>query len=89
MDYCVITFASSNGAIQAQKYLKGHVSFQIMPVLREISRGCGISVRLAPGDLEESRSILSVSDLPPEEYAFYGITGQGPALQATALHYPN
>ena len=85
MDYCVITFASTNGAIQAQRYLKGEVPFQIMPVLREISKGCGISVRFAPPALEQVRSILAGSDLAPEEYAFYGITGHSPNLRAEPL----
>ena len=85
MDYCVITFASANGAIQAQGYLKGKVPFQIMPVLREISRGCGISVRFPPEYLDQSRALLAASPLPLEEYAFYGVTGQGAALAAQSL----
>ena len=85
MDYCVITFVSSSGAIQAQRVLKDQVSFQIMPVLREISRGCGISVRVAPRDQERVRALLAASDLPAEEYAFYGITGHSPHLEVTPL----
>ncbi len=85
MDYGVITFVSSSGAIQAQKVLKGQVPFQIMPVLREISKGCGISVRFQPGDLEQVRSLLAGSGLPPEEYAFYGVTGNGSHLEAAPL----
>ena len=85
MDYCVITFASTNGAIQAQQYLKGQVSFQIMPVLRELSKGCGISVRFAPPALEQVRDLLAGSPLAPEEYAFYGITGHSPDLRAEPL----
>lgn len=85
MDYCVITFASTNGAIQAQQHLKGEVPFQIMPVLREISKGCGISVRFAVPDLARVREILAASGLAPEEYAFYGITGHSAGLRAEPL----
>ena len=75
MDYCVITFASTHGAIAAQKKLEGVAPFVIMPVLREISKGCGISVREA----------LAGSGLAAEEYAFYGVTGHGGGLKAEPL----
>lgn len=85
MDYCVITFSSTNGAIQAQAHLKGHFPFQIMPVLREISKGCGISVRFAPQHLENARAIMDGSSLDKNEYAFYAISGHGAGLQARPL----
>lgn len=81
----MITFSSTNGAIQAQQCLKGQVPFQIMPVLREISKGCGISVRFALPALEQVRNLLAASPLAPEEYAFYGITGRSPDLRAEPL----
>ena len=85
MDYCVITFASSHGAIQAQKLLEGVCPIQVMPVLREISKGCGISVRFAPEHLESVRAALAASPLPPGEYAFYGVTGAGKTLSAQPI----
>ena len=85
MDYCVITFASTHGAIYTQQQFKGRLAFLVMPVLREISLGCGISVRIAPEDLELARSILAGSELRAGEYAFYAVTGSGPTLQARAL----
>ena len=81
MDYCLITFSSSSGAIQAQRALP----FQTMPVLREISASCGIAVRLAPDAADEARSLLSHSELRADEYAFYGISGHGPTLTAQPL----
>lgn len=83
MDYCVITFVSSSGAIQAQRVLKDQVSFQIMPVLREISRGCGISIRFDPGHLAAARAALSA--LPEGQYAFYGITEGPGGIEAVPL----
>ena len=85
MDYCLITFSSSSGAIQAQRALKGRLSFQTMPVLREISASCGIALRLPPDAAEEARALLSTSELRESEYAFYGISGCGNALTAELL----
>ena len=41
MDYGVITFTSTYGAIYAQKVLRPVADVLTMPVLREISLGCG------------------------------------------------
>ena len=85
MDYCVITFASTNGAIYAQRVLKDVAPFVIMPVLREISKGCGISVRFSPEHLPAVRDAMAAAQLPPAEYAFYGITGSGTDLRTQLL----
>ena len=85
MDYALITFASTYGAIRAQKVLKPAVKALTMPVLREISLGCGIALRLAPGDLAAARTALAGCELAPAEYAFYAVTGSGPALRAEKL----
>lgn len=85
IDYCVITFASTHGAIFAQKVLKGISPFQIMPVLREISLGCGMSIRFGPEYLEAVRGVLSASELADGEYAFYGVSGHGAGLIAQPI----
>ena len=85
MDYGVITFTSTYGAIYAQKVLKEVAPVQVMPVLREISLGCGIAVRFQPEDLDTVRAALAASTLKPGEYAFYGVTGSGSALRAERL----
>ena len=61
MDYGVITFSSTYGAIYAQKVLKEVAPIQVMPVLREISLGCGIAVRFKPEDLERVAAALAAS----------------------------
>lgn len=53
MEYYLITFSSTHAAIAAQNYLKGKMSFSIMPTLREISNSCGISIRINNASLEE------------------------------------
>ena len=85
MDYALVTFASTYGAIRAQEALRPAVKAVTMPVLREISLGCGIALRLDPGDLQEARDALAACGLEPGEYAFYAVTGSGPALRAEHL----
>ena len=85
MDYALITFASTYGAIRAQEALRPAVKALTMPVLREISLGCGIALRLAPSDLGVARTALAACGLEPGEYAFYAVTGSGPALRAEHL----
>ena len=75
MDYGVITFTSTYGAIYAQKVLKEVAPVQVMPVLREISLGCGIAVRFRPEDLEGVRAALAASTLKEGEYASDPIPG--------------
>ena len=85
MDYGVITCNSTNGAIYAQKVLRPVADVLTMPVLREISLGCGIAVRFRPEDGAAVRAALAASALERSEYAFYGITGAGAALRAGPL----
>ena len=85
MDYGVITFTSTYGAIYAQKVLKEVAPGLVMPVLREISLGCGIAVRFRPEDLERVKSALAASTLKEGEYAFYAVTGSGQNLTVQAL----
>ena len=85
MDYALVTFASTYGAIRAQEALRPAVKAVTMPVLREISLGCGIAVRFQPEDLDAVRAALAASTLKPGEYAFYGVTGSGSALRAERL----
>ena len=85
MDYGLITFTSTYGAIYAQKLLEPVAPVRVMPVLREISLGCGMALRFPPEDLDGVRQALAGSELKPGEYAFYAITGSGPALRAEPL----
>ena len=85
MDYCTAAFSSTYAAIYAQERLKGVAPVLTMPVLREISLGCGIALRFDPEHLPAVRAALAASDLRPEEYAFYAVTGKGPALKAEPL----
>ncbi len=85
MDYCMITFSGTHAAVSAQKLLEPLCPFQAMPVLREVSKGCGIALRFPPEYLSRVHKALAHSPLPAEEYAFYAITGGGKNLHAEPL----
>ena len=85
MDYGVITFTSTYGTIYAPKVLRPASAVLTMPVLTEISLGCGIAVRFKPEELDAVRAALAASTLKPGEYAFDGVTGSGGALRAERL----
>lgn len=81
----MITFSGTHAAISAQKLLEPLCPIQTMPVLREVSKGCGIAVRFAPEYLAVVRKALNDSPLPAVEYAFYGISGGGRSLKAETM----
>lgn len=85
MDYCMLSFRSTHTAITAQKLLEGVCPIQTMPVLREVSAGCGIAVRFSPKHLPVVRSALCTSPLSPEEYTLYAVIGSGKSLTVNAL----
>ena len=77
MDYGVITFTSTYGAIYAQKVLRPVADVLTIPVLREISLGCGIAVRFRPEDGAAVHAALAASALRPDEYAFTVLPAPG------------
>ena len=80
MDYVMAAFSSTYAALLAQRAGAEVAAVQVMPVLREVSQGCGIALRLPPEALERVRGALAACGLKPEEYAFYAVSGQGDAL---------
>lgn len=80
MDYCMLSFISTHTAITAQRLLEGICPIQTMPVLREVSAGCGIAVRFPPECLSAARSALDAYSLSTDEYTLYSVTGSGKAL---------
>ncbi|MGE5545167.1 MAG: DUF3343 domain-containing protein [Bacillota bacterium] len=58
-DYCVVTFASTSGALKGEKLMKAaNREFVIMPTPREITSSCGLSLKIRPEDAEESCLLL-------------------------------
>lgn len=85
MDYCMLAFSSTHAAISAQKHLAGLCPVQTMPVLREVSAGCGIALRFPPEHLPAVRSAVGSSPLLPDEYRFYAVSGSGRTLSARSI----
>ncbi|HCP15764.1 MAG TPA: hypothetical protein DIT32_08470 [Peptococcaceae bacterium] len=73
MDFGVITFVSTHAAIRTQNYLERHLKVSMMPTLREISQGCGISLRFALDMAENVQQRMVKFDLDPQLYSIYRI----------------
>ena len=84
-EYDLIAFVSPNAAIAAQDLLEGVCPFQVMPVLREISTGCGIALRVSPAHLAAARAALTASSLAADGYRFFSVSGSGPTLTVNPL----
>lgn len=50
-DYLLV-FANTHAAMTAEGILKGLFEIRIIPTLREISAGCGISISIKASDIE-------------------------------------
>lgn len=88
MDFGVITFASTHTAIRTQKHLERHMKVTMMPTLREISQGCGISLRFALTELANVQRRMADFDLDPKMFTIYRIRmvqGKYQAEQVDAL----
>jgi len=66
--YCLLTFQSTHQFMMADSLLKNDFEMAIIPILREISSGCGIAIKINC-DLAESvsRKLLE-SDFPEKAY---------------------
>lgn len=66
--YCLITFNTTHTALQAEKILEdSELPFLIVPTLREISAGCGLSVRFFCDDLEAVLGTLREKGISTKE----------------------
>lgn len=74
MEYLLITFSSTHAAIAAQEYLKGKISFYVMPTLREISNSCGISIRINSSSYEEIKIQMKHFPMAEDMYKIYLVT---------------
>ena len=62
-EYYILAFDTTTDAMQAEKLLKDKFNIAIMPVPREISSGCGLSIRFQEPDESEIISYLKVTPL--------------------------
>ncbi len=70
--YCVIAFGNTHMAIKVQKTLneKGF-SINMMPTLRAITAGCGLSIRFSSEDLTNIQKAVSEINIEPSLHQFY------------------
>lgn len=78
-----MTFTSASGAIAAQRLLKGICPFAVMPVLRQVSAGCGIALRVPAEKVQSVRETFQTAHL--EGWAFYAVSGTGRDLHCEPL----
>jgi hypothetical protein len=75
-EYIIITFASTNFAMQAENELKtSGVKHQIIPTPRQITLSCGLSVMTPVDNLDAIRKLIS--DRKIINKAVYRSSGSG------------
>lgn len=62
-EYYILAFDTTTDAMQAEKLLKDKFNIAIMPVPREISSGCGLSIRFQEPDESAIIEYLKVAPL--------------------------
>ena len=82
MDWCHAAFRSPNDAMAAQRALGGVCPFTVMPVLRQVSAGCGIALRLLPQDVPTARTALAGAGIAAD---YYAVAGTGKDLRCERL----
>lgn len=56
--FYVLSFDSTSHAIQTEKRIKEFFEIVTIPTPREISRNCGLSIKLMSSDLEKIKSFI-------------------------------
>ncbi|MCL2674616.1 MAG: DUF3343 domain-containing protein [Defluviitaleaceae bacterium] len=60
MSEYVLTFDNTNMAVKAEKVLlQAGFKISVMPLVAQISAGCGIALRVKPNELEQCREVLA------------------------------
>lgn len=86
MKYCLIAFENTHAAMTTEKHLKDLVKISIMPTLREISMGCGISVKFACEDLEKVIEAMKLFPLDKSLYKIYDVSSDGPKMAVSVIY---
>ncbi|MEA4970307.1 MAG: DUF3343 domain-containing protein [Candidatus Pelethousia sp.] len=84
--YYILAFDSTHAAISAQRRLQGRVAASVMPTLRAIQAGCGISLRVEEADLDALKALLP--ELGQGGWRLYFAEGGG-ASTVTAVDLPD
>lgn len=62
-EYYILAFDTTTSVMEAEAYLKNHFSITIMPVPREISKGCGLAIRFQNPEPDTIIEFLKSSSL--------------------------
>ncbi|TDT50476.1 DUF3343 domain-containing protein [Fonticella tunisiensis] len=73
--YLLITFNSTNFAMQAESVLKElDIDGQIVPTPREITLSCGLSIRTSMENLEKVQNLIKLGKITNKSlYVFEGV----------------
>ncbi len=80
--YYMLSFDSTHAALFAQRRFQGRLAMSVMPTLRAVQAGCGISLRVEEEHFETLKELLP--ELDKESWRLYLIEGMA-APKATAL----
>ena len=61
--HTVLTFESTHAAMTAQKLLKDHLHFIVIPVPRQLSASCGLALRLSADDKDRALALTAEGGL--------------------------
>jgi len=86
MKYCLIAFESTHAAITTEKHLKKLTKISIMPTLREISSGCGKSIKFSYEDLEIVLKAMNDFHINKDLYKIYEISTEYNKIRVTFLY---
>ena len=89
MIYYVITFANTHSAITTQAHLDTCARVSIMPTLREISAGCGISIRFEAVEFDPVLTGLKTQGLDKKMYQLYKINEEDGQISPFKLDFPD
>lgn len=85
-DYCVIAFSNTHAAIAAQKVLERlGLPAHMMPTPREITAGCGLSLRCPPEGYAQARQAVASLKIPQDYCQFYRMTYDEHHRKVTAM----
>lgn len=69
--YFIIAFPTTADAMQAEQYTKEYFSITIMPAPREISSGCGLSIRFMEPEEEAILRFMKTAPFQGTLYKMY------------------
>ncbi|WP_461204812.1 DUF3343 domain-containing protein [Clostridium sp. DL1XJH146] len=69
--FYVVSFDSTSHAIKTEKLLQKYFKIAVIPTPREITRNCGLSIKIFSLDIEEIINVLKEVKIP---YGLYSLS---------------